>query len=160
MLIRKCLWGPAWKLIGTLGPPIGSCWYEWSKRTHHQGLWFAKAGGIACRMSPVLYMPVCTEMSRVLILHASVFDVTGFVEEGSFIGKGIMRWIFSESAWRESLLKYILSHDLFGRLYLSFGLYVCAALWKNSYPLFKMILRGRSRWVRGDWQIFLWFFYR
>jgi len=71
--------GSAWKLIGTLAPPIESAMLgtDDQKETHHQGLWYflqpRVANSSAGNVTVLLYAPYARKWAGIDVLHASVF---------------------------------------------------------------------------------------
>src|SRR5205085_5958301 len=78
-------------------------------------------------------------------------------QEGSFIGKGI----YDVDAF-EKILKgrfpenRILSHDLLEGCYARSGLVTDIQLYEDHPWNFRVDMKRRHRWTRGDWQIASW----
>lgn len=85
-------------------------------------------------------------------------DVFG---EGSFIGKGIYDVdIFRRVLKNRFPENLILSHDLLEGCYLRSGLISDVQLFEEHPSLYLTDVKRRHRWIRGDWQIIHWLFFR
>ncbi len=79
-------------------------------------------------------------------------------KEGSFIGKGIYDVAVFEQTLSEKFPEnYILSHDLLEGCYVRSGLLNNVEVFEKYPMTYYSDMKRRARWVRGDWQIFLWF---
>lgn len=77
--------------------------------------------------------------------------------EGSFIGKGIYDIDAFEQSIKEQFPEnQILSHDLLEGCYARSGLLSDVLLFEEYPPNYKMDVKRRSRWIRGDWQLIPW----
>ncbi|MBN1600971.1 MAG: hypothetical protein JW915_05135 [Chitinispirillaceae bacterium] len=77
--------------------------------------------------------------------------------EGSFIGKGIYDIDAFEKSLKERFPEnQILSHDLLEGCYARSGLLSDVLLFEEYPPGYKIDVKRRARWVRGDWQLIPW----
>ncbi|WON78939.1 cyclic beta 1-2 glucan synthetase [Serratia sp. UGAL515B_01] len=77
--------------------------------------------------------------------------------EGSFIGKGIYDVdIFSSSLKNICPENLVLSHDLLEGCYARSGLLSDVLLYEQYPSNYLVDVARRSRWIRGDWQLFNW----
>ena len=77
--------------------------------------------------------------------------------EGSFIGKGIYEVDAFEAVLAERFpSNRILSHDLLEGCYTRAGLISDVQLFENHPARYLGDARRRSRWIRGDWQLWPW----
>jgi cellobiose phosphorylase len=77
--------------------------------------------------------------------------------EGSFIGKGIYDIDAFEQSLKERFPEnQILSHDLLEGCYARSGLLSDVLLFEEYPPGYKIDVKRRARWVRGDWQLIPW----
>jgi len=147
--------GAAWKLIGTLAHPSESCFGTMIKKnasTKGYGILQPRVAN-SLRMSPVLYLPVCTGNEPGIDPYTRAFFrcLAGFVWRGGFyLVKEFMRWIFQEVAQEESCWKYhSWVHDLLeAAIYVPGCVVMCSSL-KNILPAIKDDIKRRSRWVGG-----------
>ena len=153
--------GSAWKLIGTMAHPLNRPVYDDKKKRVTKGYgilqprvtvslpditgsWYARMHGNEPGIDP--YTRASSDVYQDLF------------EEGSFIGKGIydvdtfidvLEGRFSENS--------ILSHDLLEGCYVRSGLLSDVQLFEKYPTTYRADMKRRSRWIRGDWQIFSWF---
>ena len=81
--------------------------------------------------------------------------------EGSFIGKGIYDVEAFEFALKGRFPENrILSHDLLEGCYARSGLVSDIQLFEDIPATYRADVDRRQRWIRGDWQSFLWLFPR
>jgi len=77
--------------------------------------------------------------------------------EGSFIGKGIYEVDAFEQALKGRFPENrILSHDLIEGCYARSGLLSDVQLYEEYPARYSADVSRRHRWIRGDWQLFLW----
>ncbi|GGP25958.1 GH36-type glycosyl hydrolase domain-containing protein [Silvimonas amylolytica] len=81
--------------------------------------------------------------------------------EGSFIGKGIYDVATFEQALAGRFPENtVLSHDLLEGCYARSGLLSDVALYETSPDNYLTDIQRRTRWVRGDWQLSDWLFFK
>ena len=86
-------------------------------------------------------------------VYQDVFD------EGSFIGKGVYNLEYFERALKDRFPENrILSHDLLEGCYARSGLLSDVLLFEEYPERYETDVKRRSRWIRGDWQLFPWLF--
>ncbi len=153
--------GAAWKMIATLAHPLNHAFYNEQKKRVTEGY-----GILQPRVTVSLPESNSSFYSR---LHGNEPGIDPYTratsdvyqdlfDEGSFIGKGIYDVDIFEKALKDRFLENrILSHDLLEGCYVRSGLLSDVELFEK-YPMsYQADMKRRSRWTRGDWQIFLWF---
>jgi cyclic beta-1,2-glucan synthetase len=153
--------GSAWKLIGTMAHPLNRPWYNEKKKRVTRGY-----GILQPRVTVSLPDSTASVYAR---MHGNEPGIDPYTRassdvyqdlfgEGSFIGKGIydvdifktvLSGRFSENG--------ILSHDLLEGSYVRSGLLSDVQLFEKYPTTYHADIKRRSRWIRGDWQIFAWF---
>ncbi|MEO6901683.1 MAG: glucoamylase family protein [Bacteroidia bacterium] len=153
--------GSAWKLIGTMAHPLNRPWYDLQKKRVTKGY-----GILQPRVTvslPETNSSVYTRMHGNEpgidpYTRASSDVYQDLFQEGSFIGKGIYDIaIFKKALDGRFLENSILSHDLLEGCYVRSGLLSDVQLFEKYPTTYRADMKRRSRWVRGDWQIFSWF---
>ncbi len=153
--------GSAWKMVATMAHPLNHAFYNEKKKRVTKGY-----GVLQPRVSVSLPESNSSFYSR---LHGNEPGIDPYTRatsdvyqdlfgEGSFIGKGIYDVAIFEKALKGRFLKNrILSHDLLEGCYIRSGLLSDVEIFEK-YPMsYHKDMKRRSRWIRGDWQIFLWF---
>lgn len=153
--------GSAWKLIGTMAHPLNKPLYDEQKKRVTKGY-----GILQPRVTVSLPETTSSIYTRMHgnepgidpYTRASSDVYQDLFEEGSFIGKGI----YDVDTFREVLEgrfadNSILSHDLLEGCYVRSGLLSDVQLFEKYPATYRADMKRRSRWVRGDWQIFSWF---
>jgi len=153
--------GSAWKLIGTMAHPLNHAWYDEQKKRITKGY-----GILQPRVAVSLPDAIGSLYARMHgnepgidpYTRASSDVYQDLFEEGSFIGKGI----YEVDAFKKVLdgkfaENSILSHDLLEGCYLRSGLVSDVQLFEKYPTRYQADMKRRSRWIRGDWQIFSWF---
>ncbi|HCS19717.1 MAG TPA: cyclic beta 1-2 glucan synthetase, partial [Bacteroidetes bacterium] len=152
--------GTAWKLIGTIAHPLNRPWYDEKKQRVVKGY-----GIMQPRVAVSLPEGKSTPYTRMHGNEAGIDPYTRATSdvyqdlfgEGSFIGKGIydvdtFRKVL-ENRFPENI---ILSHDLLEGCYVRSGLMSDVLLYEKYPGTYNADMKRRSRWIRGDWQIFSW----
>jgi len=153
--------GAAWKMIATMAHPLNVAVYSEKKKRVVDGY-----GILQPRVSVSLPESSSSFYSR---LHGNEPGIDPYTRatsdvyqdlfgEGSFIGKGIYDVDTFEKALNGRFLENsILSHDLIEGCYVRSGLLSDVELFEK-YPMsYRLDMKRRYRWTRGDWQIFAWF---
>lgn len=153
--------GTAWKLIGTMAHPLNRAWYNKHKKRVTDGY-----GILQPRVTVSLPDITTSAYAR---MHGNEPGIDPYTKassdvyqdlfgEGSFIGKGIYDVdIFKKVLDGKFAENGILSHDLLEGCYVRSGLLSDVQLFEK-YPMsYRADMKRRTRWVRGDWQIFAWF---
>ncbi len=154
--------GSAWKLIGTIAHPLNRAWYDEKKKRVTKGY-----GILQPRVTVSLPDITSSHYAR---MHGNEPGIDPYTRassdvyqdlfaEGSFIGKGI----YEVDTFRKVLdgrfsENGILSHDLLEGCYLRSGLVSNVQLFEKYPTSYQADMNRISRWIRGDWQIFSWFF--
>jgi len=153
--------GSAWKLIGTMAHPLNRAWYDEKKKriTKGYGILQPRITVSLPDITASLYARMHGNEPGIDPYTRASSDVyQDLFAEGSFIGKGIyevdtfkkvLDGKFSENA--------ILSHDLLEGCYVRSGLLSDVQLFEKYPTSYRTDMKRRSRWTRGDWQIFSWF---
>ncbi len=153
--------GAAWKLIGTMAHPLNHAWYDERKKRITEGY-----GILQPRVANSLPDETGSRYARMHgnepgidpYTRASSDVYQDLFEEGSFIGKGIYEVdIFRKVLDGKFAENSILSHDLIEGCYMRSGLVSDVQLFEKYPTRYDADMKRRSRWVRGDWQIFSWF---
>ncbi|MBK8496750.1 MAG: cyclic beta 1-2 glucan synthetase [Chitinophagaceae bacterium] len=153
--------GSAVKLIGTMAHPLNRAWYDQKLKRVTKGY-----GILQPRVSVSL---PGTNDSLFTRLHGNEPGIDPYTRtssdvyqdlfrEGSFIGKGIYDVdIFNKVFDDKFPDNSILSHDLLEGCYARSGLVSDVQLFEKYPTGYHADMKRRSRWIRGDWQIFAWF---
>ena len=153
--------GSAWKLIGTMAHPLNRPWYNKQKKrvTKGYGILQPRVTVSLPDITGSLYARMHGNEPGIDPYTRASSDVyQDLFEEGSFIGKGIydvdtfidvLEGRFPENS--------ILSHDLLEGCYVRSGLLSDVQLFEKYPTTYRADTKRRSRWIRGDWQIFSWF---
>jgi cellobiose phosphorylase len=153
--------GSAWKLIGTLAHPLNHAWYDDQKEriTKGYGILQPRVANSLPDVTGSLYARMHGNEPGIDPYTRASSDVyQDLFEEGSFIGKGIYEVdIFRKVLEGKFAENTILSHDLLEGCYLRSGLVSDVQLFEKYPTRYQDDIKRRSRWVRGDWQIFSWF---
>jgi cyclic beta-1,2-glucan synthetase len=153
--------GAAWKLIGTMAHPLNRAWYDEKKKRVTEGY-----GILQPRVTVSLPDKTSSLYARMHgnepgidpYTRASSDVYQDLFSEGSFIGKGIYEVdIFKKALDGKFSENGILSHDLLEGCYLRSGLVSDVQLFEKYPTSYRNDMKMRSRWIRGDWQIFSWF---
>ena len=153
--------GSAWKLIGTMAHPLNRAWYNEKKKRVTRGY-----GILQPRVSVSLPDTTASLYARMHgnepgtdpYTRASSDVYQDLFNEGSFIGKGIYDVdIFKNVLEGKFAENAILSHDLLEGCYIRSGLLSDVQLFEKYPTTYRADMKRRSRWIRGDWQIFSWF---
>jgi cyclic beta-1,2-glucan synthetase len=152
--------GSAWKMIATMAHPLNHPFYDEKKKRVTGGY-----GVLQPRVTVSLPESNSSFYSR---LHGNEPGIDPYTRatsdvyqdlfgEGSFIGKGIYEIDSFETVLKGKFLENrILSHDLIEGCYVRSGLLSDVELYEK-YPMsYHLDMKRRSRWIRGDWQIFSW----
>lgn len=153
--------GTAWKMIATLAHPLNHALYHEKEKRVTEGY-----GILQPRVTVSLPDPRSSFYSR---LHGNEPGIDPYTRatsdvyqdlfaEGSFIGKGIYDVDIFERALKDRFQENrILSHDLIEGCYIRSGLLSDVELFEKYPTSYQSDMKRRARWIRGDWQIFLWF---
>ena len=153
--------GSAWKLIGTMAHPLNRAWYNEEKKivTKGYGILQPRVAISLPDITGSLYARMLGNEPGIDPYTRASSDIyQDLFGEGSFIGKGIyevdilkkvLEGRFSENN--------ILSHDLLEGCYVRSGLVSDVQLFEKYPTSYRADMKRRSRWIRGDWQIFSWF---
>jgi len=152
--------GAAWKLVGTMAHPLNHAWYdEQEKRiTRGYGILQPRVANSLPDETDSLYAHMHgNEPGLDPYTRASSDVYQDLFEEGSFIGKGIYNVdVFINVLDGKFATNSILSHDLIEGCYIRSGLVSDVQLFEKYPTRYDVDMKRRSRWVRGDWQIFSW----
>ncbi len=153
--------GAAWKMIATMAHPLNQPFYNEQKKRVTEGY-----GILQPRVTVSLPESNSSFYNR---LHGNEPGIDPYTRatsdvyqdlfaEGSFIGKGIYDIDTFERTLKDRFLdNRILSHDLLEGCYVRSGLLSDVELFEK-YPMnYRQDMKRRTRWMRGDWQIFAWF---
>jgi len=153
--------GSAWKLIGTMAHPLNQAYYDDQKEriTKGYGILQPRLATSLPDVTGSLYARMHGNEPGIDPYTRASSDVyQDLFEEGSFIGKGIYEVdVFRKVLERQFAENSILSHDLLEGCYLRSGLVSDIQLFEKYPTHYQADIKRRSRWVRGDWQIFSWF---
>jgi hypothetical protein len=153
--------GTAWKMVATLAHPLNHAVYDERKKRVTEGY-----GILQPKVTVSLPEPRSSFYSR---LHGNEPGIDPYTRaasdvyqdlfaEGSFIGKGIYDVDIFEHALKGRFRENsILSHDLLEGCYIRSGLLSDVELFEKYPSSYQSDMKRRSRWIRGDWQLFLWF---
>ncbi len=150
-----------WKLVGLMAHPLNHPLYDEKKRRVIEGY-----GIIQPRIAISLHGAT---RSGFTLLHENDSGIDPYTrvtsdvyqdifEEGSFIGKGI----YDVDAFEKALSNRfpenrILSHDLLEGSYARCGFASDVQLYEEYPSRYGVDMTRRHRWIRGDWQIAVWF---
>lgn len=152
--------GTAWKLIGTMAHPLNRPFYDENKQRVTKGY-----GILQPRVAVSLPEGKSTPYTRMHGNEAGIDPYTratsdvyqDLFSEGSFIGKGIYDVdTFQKVLENRFPENIILSHDLLEGCYVRSGLMSDVLLFEKYPGTYHSDTKRRSRWIRGDWQIFSW----
>ncbi|MGE0930568.1 GH36-type glycosyl hydrolase domain-containing protein [Peijinzhouia sedimentorum] len=153
--------GTAWKLVGTMAHPLNRAWYDEQKKriTIGYGILQPRVTNSLPDETGSLYARMHGNEPGIDPYTRASSDVyQDLFEEGSFIGKGIYEVdIFRKVLEGKFAENSILSHDLIEGCFLRSGLVSDVQLFEKYPTRYDSDIKRRSRWVRGDWQIFSWF---
>ncbi len=153
--------GSARKLIGAMAHPLNRPWYNEKKKRVTEGYGILQPGVNVSLpdITTSLYARMHGNEPGIDPYTRASSDVyQDLFSEGSFIGKGIyevdtfikvLNGRFAENG--------ILSHDLLEGCYVRSGLLNDVKLFEKYPTSYRADMKRRSRWIRGDWQIFSWF---
>lgn len=152
----------AWKLVGLMAHPLNQPVYDEGKKRVTDGYAI-----IQPRIAISLHGATRSGYTR---LHENDSGIDPYTRvtsdvyqdvfgEGSFIGKGI----YDVDAFEKALDKRfpsnrILSHDLLEGAYARCGFASDVQLYEEYPSRYDMDSKRKYRWIRGDWQIAIWFF--
>ncbi len=154
--------GTAWKLVGTMAHPLNRPWYDENEQRVTKGY-----GILQPRVAVSLPEGKSSPYTR---LHGNEAGIDPYTRatsdvyqdlfgEGSFIGKGIYDVdTFQKVLENRFPENHILSHDLLEGCYVRSGLMSDVLLFEKYPGTYEADMKRRSRWIRGDWQIFSWLF--
>ncbi len=153
--------GSAWKLVGTIAHPLNRAWYDEQKQriTKGYGILQPRVTNSMPDETGSLYARMHGNEPGIDPYTRASSDVyQDLFEEGSFIGKGIYEVdVFEKVLEGKFAENSILSHDLIEGCFLRSGLVSDIQLFEKYPTGYDADMKRRSRWVRGDWQIFTWF---
>lgn len=153
--------GTAWKMIGTMAHPLNKPWYDEQKQRVTKGY-----GILQPRVAVSLPEVNSSPYTRMHGNEAGIDPYTRATSDvyqdlfcqGSFIGKGIYEVdTFIKVLEDRFPENRILSHDLVEGCYVRSGLMSDVLLFEKYPGTYQADTKRRSRWIRGDWQIFSWF---
>ncbi len=154
--------GTAWKMIGTMAHPLNHPWYDPDKKRVTKGYGILQprvAVSLPDKMSSLYTKMHGNEPGIDPYTRASSDVYQDVFQEGSFIGKGIYEvdtfLHVLEGKFSENI---ILSHDLLEGCYVRSGLLSDVQLFEKYPKSYSADMKRFTRWIRGDWQIFGWFF--
>lgn len=153
--------GTAWKMIGTMAHPLNRAWYDKEKKRVTKGYGILQPR-IAVSLPDVtgsLYARMHGNEPGIDPYTRASSDVyQDLFAEGSFIGKGIYEVDTFKTVLEGRFAENgILSHDLLEGCYVRSGLLSDVQLFEKYPTTYGADVKRRSRWIRGDWQIFAWF---
>jgi len=154
--------GAAWKLIGTMTHPLNKAWYNEKKKrvTKGYGILQPRVTVSLPDITGSLYARMHGNEPGIDPYTRASSDVyQDLFGEGSYIGKGIYEVdTFKKVLDGKFPENGILSHDLLEGCYVRSGLLSDVQLFEKYPTSYKSDMKRRSRWIRGDWQIFSWLF--
>ncbi len=153
--------GAAWKMIATMAHPLNNAYYDEKKKriTEGYGILQPRVNVSLPESNSSFYNKLHGNEPGIDPYTRATSDVyQDLFGEGSFIGKGIYEVDTFEKVLKGRFLENrILSHDLLEGCYVRSGLLSDVELFEK-YPMsYRLDMKRRSRWIRGDWQIFAWF---
>jgi cyclic beta-1,2-glucan synthetase len=150
----------AWKLIGAMAHPLNRPWYDEQKHRVTKGYGILQpriAVSLPERTSSLYARMHGNEPGIDPYTRASSDVYQDLFGEGSFIGKGIYDVdVFIKTLDGRFSENVILSHDLLEGCYVRSGLLSDINLYEKYPTTYRTDMKRRSRWIRGDWQIFSW----
>lgn len=153
--------GSAWKLVGTMAHPLNHAWFDEKKKriTKGYGILQPRVSVSLPDITGSLYARMHgNEPGLDPYTRASSDVYQDLFNEGSFIGKGIYEVdAFKNVLEGKFVENSILSHDLLEGCYVRSGLLSDVYLFEKYPTRYHADMKRRSRWTRGDWQIFAWF---
>lgn len=154
--------GSAWKLIGAIAHPLNRAWYNEKKKrvTKGYGILQPRVTVSLPDITGSLYARMHGNEPGIDPYTRASSDVyQDLFGEGSYIGKGIYEVdTFKKVLDGKFPENGILSHDLLEGCYVRSGLLSDVQLFEKYPTSYKSDMKRRSRWIRGDWQIFSWLF--
>ncbi|HEY5391107.1 MAG TPA: cyclic beta 1-2 glucan synthetase, partial [Hanamia sp.] len=152
--------GSAWKLIGTMDHPLNGAWYDERKKrvTKGYGILQPRVTVSLPDITGSLYARMHGNEPGIDPYTRASSDVyQDLFGEGSYIGKGIYEVdMFQKVLDGIFLENRILSHDLLEGCYIRSGLLSDVQLFEKYPTTYSADMKMRTRWIRGDWQIFAW----
>ena len=153
--------GAAWKMVATMAHPLNQAVYneKYKRVTDGYGILQPRVTVSLPEANTSFYNKLHGNEPGIDPYTRATSDVyQDLFEEGSFIGKGIYDVAVFEQTLKDRFLENtILSHDLLEGCYVRSGLLSDVELFEK-YPLsYRIDMKRRARWLRGDWQIFQWF---
>ena len=153
--------GAAWKMVATMAHPLNRAVYDEKRQrvTEGYGILQPRVSVSLPEASSSFYNKLHGNEAGIDPYTRATSDVyQDLFQEGSFIGKGIYDVaIFEKTLKGRFRENRILSHDLLEGSYVRSGLISDVELYEK-YPMsYRLDMKRRSRWIRGDWQIFAWF---
>jgi cyclic beta-1,2-glucan synthetase len=151
----------AWKLVGLMAHPLNHAVYDEKKKRVVDGY-----GIIQPRIAISLHGAT---RSGYTYLHENDSGIDPYTRvtsdvyqdvfgEGSFIGKGIYEIETFEKALQGRFPENrILSHDLLEGAYARCGFASDVQVYEDYPSNYRLDGNRRYRWIRGDWQIAIWF---
>jgi len=151
----------AWKLVGLMAHPLNHALYDEKKKRVVEGYAI-----IQPRIAISLHGAI---RSGYTYLHENDSGIDPYTRvtsdvyqdvfgEGSFIGKGIYEIETFEKALQGRFPENrILSHDLLEGAYARCGFASDVQVYEDYPSNYRLDANRRYRWIRGDWQIAIWF---
>ncbi len=153
--------GAAWKMIATMAHPLNQPVYNVKKRrvTEGYGILQPRVSVSLPESSSSFYSKMHGNEPGIDPYTRATSDVyQDMFGQGSFIGKGIYEVdTFIRTLNGNFAENRILSHDLLEGCYVRSGLLSNVELYEKYPSTYRLDMKRRSRWIRGDWQIFSWF---
>ena len=153
--------GAAWKMIATMAHPLNHPIYSRKKKriTEGYGILQPRVTVTLPGSNSSFYSLIYGNEPGIDPYTRATSDVyQDLFGEGSFIGKGIYEIDTFEKTLKDQFPENrILSHDLLEGCYLRSGLLSNIELFEKYPMTYRSDMKRRTRWVRGDWQIFFWF---
>ncbi len=151
----------AWKLIGSMAHPLNRPWYDEKKKRVTKGYSILQPL-VTVSLPDITSSPYArmhgNEPGIDPYTQASSDVYQDLFDEGSFIGKGIYEIdMFKKVLDGKFSENGILSHDLLEGCYVRAGILSDVQLFEKYPTRYSADMKRRTRWVRGDWQIFAWF---
>jgi cyclic beta-1,2-glucan synthetase len=151
----------AWKLIGLMAHPLNHAVYDDKKKR--------VVAGYAIIQPRIAISLHGATRSAYTYLHENDTGIDPYTRvtsdvyqdvfgEGSFIGKGIYEIETFEKALQGRFPENrILSHDLLEGAYARCGFASDVQVYEDYPSNYRLDCNRRYRWIRGDWQIAIWF---
>ena len=150
--------GSAWKMIATMAHPLNHAVYDARKKrvTEGYGILQPRVSVSLPESDSSFYSKMHGNEPGLDPYTRATSDVyQDLFEEGSFIGKGIYEVdTFIKTLKGSFAENRILSHDLLEGCYVRSGLISNVELYEKYPNSYRLDMKRRSRWIRGDWQIF------